>query len=274
MSWLFSRALVAEFSEATSSVGAPSAPLSVMPTQHKFWRNDKTMDASQLSRFGLTCAVLTDDLGEALLTWFRADSRVRTYPLPGMAPALTASALGSGAKWHESSVKYDLDSSSWRTHHCLWDEALPWSSVTLPNWGMTRNGFVYQHPTAERPISATDSGLWPTPTVCGNYNRPYPGKQSGFGLATAVRTWPTPVASMSKGSSPASLTRKSGADRSNDRLDHAVMASDGGQLNPTWVEWLMGWPSGWTDLKPLETAKFHEWQRQHSPYLQATERAA
>src|SRR5690606_17836136 len=106
MSWLFSRALVAEFSAATSWDGAPSAPLSVMPTQHKFWRNDKTMDASQLSRFGLTCAVLTEDLGAALLTWFRADSRVRTYPLPGMAPALMASALDCGAKWHESSVKY------------------------------------------------------------------------------------------------------------------------------------------------------------------------
>ena len=28
-----------------------------------------------------------------------------------------------------------------------------------------------------------------------------------------------------------------------------------GQLNPTWVEWLMGWPLGWTDLKPLEMGK-------------------
>jgi DNA (cytosine-5)-methyltransferase 1 len=28
-----------------------------------------------------------------------------------------------------------------------------------------------------------------------------------------------------------------------------------GALNPTWVEWLMGWPLGWTDLKPLETDK-------------------
>ena len=26
-----------------------------------------------------------------------------------------------------------------------------------------------------------------------------------------------------------------------------------GQLNPTWVEWLMGYPSGWTDLNHLET---------------------
>jgi DNA (cytosine-5)-methyltransferase 1 len=36
-----------------------------------------------------------------------------------------------------------------------------------------------------------------------------------------------------------------------------------GQLNPTWVEWLMAWPLGWTDLKPLETDKFRSWQQQH-----------
>lgn len=75
---------------------------------------------------------------------------------------------------------------------------------------------------------------------------------------------PTPVASMSKGSSPNALQRRSGASRSKDRLDHAVMSLHGGQLNPTWVEWLMGWPLGWTDLKPLGMDRFREWQRQHS----------
>jgi hypothetical protein len=55
MSWLFSQALGAEYSEATCSAGVPSAQLNVMPTQHPFWRNDKMMDASSLSRFGLTC---------------------------------------------------------------------------------------------------------------------------------------------------------------------------------------------------------------------------
>jgi len=48
MSWLFSQALVAEYSAATSSAGEPSAPLSVMPTPHRFWRNDKPMDCSRL----------------------------------------------------------------------------------------------------------------------------------------------------------------------------------------------------------------------------------
>jgi DNA (cytosine-5)-methyltransferase 1 len=37
-----------------------------------------------------------------------------------------------------------------------------------------------------------------------------------------------------------------------------------GPLNPEWVEWLMGWPLGWTDLKPLAMDKFREWQQQHS----------
>ena len=127
-----------------------------------------------------------------------------------------------------------------------------------------RDGAVYLRPTQGLLINVIASGLWPTPTVCGNNNKPGSGK-SGTGLATAAKSWPTPVASMSKGSSPAALTRKSGKDRSGDRLDHAVMASDGGQLNPEWVEWLMGWPQGWTELKPLEMAKFHEWRQAHSP---------
>jgi hypothetical protein len=241
MSWLFSQALVAEYSAATCWDGAPSAPLSVMPTPHKFWRNDKPMEPSQLSRFGLTCAVLTDDRGEALLTWFRAGFPARTYPLPGLAPALMASAPGFGEKWHESSVRFDRDSSSWRTHRCLWDEALPWSSVTLPRWGSMVDGLVYLHPTAARPMTGIAPG-W------------------------LGETFPTPSVAMGKGSSEGALTRVDGRSRLRNRLDYWV-ERDGksGRLNPDFVEWVMGWPIGWTALEPLAMARFHEWQQQHSP---------
>jgi len=37
----------------------------------------------------------------------------------------------------------------------------------------------------------------------------------------------------------------------------------GGSLNPNWVEWLMGWPIGWTDLKQSETDKFQQWLHSH-----------
>ncbi len=243
MSWLFSQALVADYSAANCWDGAPSVPLSVMPTPHKFWRNDKPMDCSRLSLFGLTCAVLTVDHGEALLTWFREDSLARTSRLPGTGWVSRVLAPAYGGKWQELPMRYDHVTLSWRTHHCLWEEDLPWFSVTLPKWGMTLGGVLWERLTSEPHTSETGSGsLQKTP----------------------ARKWPTPVASMSKGSSPAALTRKSGADRSNDRLDHAVMALDGGHLNPEWVEWLMGWPIGWTDLKPLATDRFQSWLREHS----------
>lgn len=123
------------------------------------------------------------------------------------------------------------------------------------------------------PKLSAEVKMWPTPTVCGNYNRPGASATSGMGLATAVKMWPTPCASASKGSSPAALIRKDGKNRSGDRLDHAVMSLHNGQLNPEWTEWLMGWPIGHTGLRPLGTGKFLEFMQQHSPSLPVTKAA-
>lgn len=49
-----------------------------------------------------------------------------------------------------------------------------------------------------------------------------------------------------------------------EELEKDPKATHGGALNPPWVEWLMGWPIGWTDLKPLETDRFQSWLQQHS----------
>jgi hypothetical protein len=40
----------------------------------------------------------------------------------------------------------------------------------------------------------------------------------------------------------------------------------GGLLNPRWVEWLMGWPIGWTCYVPLETDRFRQWRDSHGGY--------
>jgi DNA (cytosine-5)-methyltransferase 1 len=42
------------------------------------------------------------------------------------------------------------------------------------------------------------------------------------------------------------------ANRNKSNLEEVVAGEVGdatGKLNPTWVEWLMGYPEGWTDLK-------------------------
>ena len=67
-------------------------------------------------------------------------------------------------------------------------------------------------------------------------------------LRMAVHLWPTPKAS------------------ENDRNTPTLAAQVGGSLNPTWVEWLMGWPLGWTDLKPLAMGKSPFAPQQHSNY--------
>ena len=34
-----------------------------------------------------------------------------------------------------------------------------------------------------------------------------------------------------------------------------------GRPNPAIHEWLMGWPEGWSDIRPLETDKYRLWQQ-------------
>ena len=75
MSWHFSQALVAEFSADTSLAGELSAPSSGNPTQLAYLSHGKTTEFSRLSRFGMTCRLLTDDRGEALLTSYLAAFR-------------------------------------------------------------------------------------------------------------------------------------------------------------------------------------------------------
>lgn len=84
MSWLYSRALVAEYSVENYSDGEQFAPLNVMLTPQRFWRNDKMMDCLKPSLFGLTLRHLTADHGEAVLMSFLAAFPVRTLaPLGG-----------------------------------------------------------------------------------------------------------------------------------------------------------------------------------------------
>jgi hypothetical protein len=68
-------------------------------------------------------------------------------------------------------------------------------------------------------------------------------------LEQAVK-WPTPQAADSQGS-------HGGGQMSSLRTEI------GGKLNPRWVEWLMGYPIGWTSLEALAMDKYLEWWRLH-----------
>ena len=61
-------------------------------------------------------------------------------------------------------------------------------------------------------------------------------------LSMTVKNFPTPMAADSVAS----------ATQHQDSLGKRARIT-GGKLNPNWVEWLMGYPVGWTDLKDSET---------------------
>jgi hypothetical protein len=116
-------------------------------------------------------------------------------------------------------------------------------------------------------VKMVQNNIWTTPcsrdwkghTITTNH-------PDGFNksLANDVLKFPTPQASdcRDKGnmSNPAIQRRAENGKQLNLSM---VVHPTSGQLNPTWVEWLMGWPLGWTDLKPLETDKSHCVQQQH-----------
>lgn len=106
---------------------------------------------------------------------------------------------------------------------------------------------------------------WPTPqasdykransSLATCLHRQSHGKQIGLPETVRLRMLPTPTCQDSK---------NNGSPSQQNRNSKPLNAAIGGALNPQWVEWLMGWPIGWTDLEPLEMDKFHWWQQLHS----------
>jgi hypothetical protein len=245
MSWLYSQALVAAFSEATCSDGEQSAQLSVMPTARRFWRSDKPMECSRFSQFGRTLNLLTASRGAELLISYLAAFPVRTSASPETMTESKASAAGCGARWRESFARFDRDSSGWKTaQRSLLGDSESFSA-TWPVSGSMQSGVCYQQPPPVLIIFASGSGCSPL---------------------VPARSYATPTASMHKGWSP-----NHNRAESDDRLDYTIerearAAGQSGRLNPAWVEWLIGWPIGWTGLQPLETDKFREWRLLHSAF--------
>ena len=134
----------------------------------------------------------------------------------------------------------------------------------------------------------TAAALWPTPTVTGNYNHPGSGPKAGMGLATAAKLYPTPTqfdatcgdikgkeyngqtqhamkliqaaklyptpttgAGLCGGTGNYQQLKALEADGTISTEERRSMAAgNGGQLNPEWVEAMMGFPIGWTASGP------------------------
>lgn len=198
------------------------------------------------------------------LTLFPADSHASRSVVPGNGEARRMT-VTSGLRCLELSKKSGplgslekmlLESSTWNSTRCF----LTWKGRA------TKQGrLLFQLAVSMPRTEETVSPLWHTPNVPngGRVNPPEmsptgkmpDGKKRQVGLEHQVRMverglWMTPTANDAKNSSlpPSQIKRK--------QLTSQIMKAEAGQpgqLNPEWVEWLMGFPIGWTDLNVSET---------------------
>jgi len=257
MSWLFSRVLVEEFLEENSLGGGQSAPLNGNNTPPAYLCNDKTMGSFRLSRYGMTLEPLTETLGEELLTWFRGDSLAKTsVPPTTTEKGLTEKDQGFGLNSSASLAKLSPDGSWLKTPPISEPRVLDEFSKTWPSSGMMLRGECFRLKTVEPITSGNECGLLPTPTTMANQLADSMMKHKGCReLKEFLRKLPTPTAHNAK---------EAGYPAEGNRNTPTLGWVVGGKIPPTLTEWMMGWPIGWSDLKPLEMDKFQSWQQQHS----------
>jgi hypothetical protein len=193
----------------------------------------------------------------------------KTSAMPAEALVLQVSGAVYGSIMPVLLARYDRSSSSWKTsERCFIEGWMPFLEA-WPRSGMMLSGTAYQLPTLAHTTDATGSGLLPTPRAIDGRSAGTGTKDAtitrraassfGLNLAETVQAqvrglWPTPNANDNRDrgnlSSPCVQRR---ARIGKQLMLSQVVSDQSGALNPPWVEWLMGFPDGWTDLSSSET---------------------
>lgn len=257
-----------EYSPTSSSATNPSLPSSGTPTAAESCASEPQTDGFRgctCTRETFGCSIHPNTPAEWIAS--QRDFLVRILAAQERAQGSMERGAASTAKSSGQLTLFGLDSCSSKTVHRSGQGDGTSSSPTL--WRVDTPGAMEYLPRlmSAHLTSGIGGGVlrnWPTPTVeaahrladqDSTYWQARITKRLDYAVTAVMRKYPTPTATASKGSSPAALTRKDGKNRATDRLDNAIMASDGGQLNPTWVEWLMCWPLGHTASAHWATAK-------------------
>lgn len=212
------------------------------------------------------------------LTASSVDSRARTSVFPASGKGSKESDPACGQSMPGSFAFYDRETSSWR----MFQQSLPLFAdadglshlrqqdeftATWPKSGMCLNGIAYRRPRLVQTISAGVTSWLPTPRAeeRGQYQRDRGQKGKERPTLTGIaKGWtPTPAATDWKGIfNPETVKRRALESTRGVRLpEHASrLEGNSGKLNPEWVEWLMGFPIGWTDLGDSATPLSHKSQ--------------
>ena len=279
MSWLYWPVVVEACLGANCSDGEQFVTSKTIPTQSKSSRQESETGSSTTPQSGTMLERSTGIPG--LDMWISSlqvshashsasqekDSEEKTDEIYGQIP--------SG-----SFVRYDRVSHCWRTFQrsFLLDTLEPFSE-SWPRAGTTCVGIAFQRQPSALRTREIDYGLWPTPRA--NERGDYQYDQGDhtkprLTLQGLAKKFPTPTSSMmtyqdmedarTSGTKRKLIPTPVSSNWKNRETSHHsrdLQKFIGGTLNPNWVEWLMGYPIGWTALEPLEMARFQLWLEQH-----------
>ena len=263
MAWLYVPGLEALNSELNESSLTSETWLSwrakpsPLPTWSKRWKRVHWLQ--RLS--GLTCEPSrADDFAEKWILSQPDSHASLSHTLADFKEQKMSATFGP--MFQGSSAKLDPQSLCWKTSQVSLVSQERLSLRTWPKWGLIVRGELY---ALQKPVLLTKERdslryAWPTPTAqdAGKATKKLRTEHQN-NLTAIVHSFPTPTARDSKGGyTSESLTRKDGKSRAFDSLPNAAIGGLGtdqrpGHLNPEWVEWLMGWPIGWTESEPVET---------------------
>ncbi len=187
-----------------------------------------------------------------------AGSPARTSALQAAAQAWRESAAVFSSRYSGLSANAARPSSFWKMSRPLGPVAENEWSKNWPRSGMTVDGTCYPLTTWERRTKENAGSCWPTPVADDSVNR-VQGKWNSRGepkLSAAVMLFPPPTTNVGGCSGAVQMwatptTRNTV--RSSVFQDGRTLSpreQTGGMLNPTWVEWLMAYPLGWTVCEP------------------------
>ena len=238
MSYIYLQEREAGFLEECCSDIPQFALWKLNPIAEKSCCNGSETESCHDSQFGTTCEPSTASHGEAELMSSAADFHAKTLAAQEKAQALEGPGADCGEKWRVSFTKWDRVTCSWKIAHCLPLAGLDEFLETWPKWGMMQNGECFHPECLERIIPENVSSFLPTPVA----------SESKDGMSKAGR-----LAELYKGDRVARCLGKSWTERS--LMDYNTRICP----NPSWQEWRMMWPIGWTELKPLGMDKMQEW---------------
>lgn len=226
-----------------SSATQPYAPLKSSHIANKCSERGNETESCQTSRSLVTSGNLMGDLGEEKLTSSQVDFRVRMYQQQtDKAKGSTGPDPDFGKKWPESFAKLGPDSCLWKTSQISLFGGWESFSETWPRWGIMQDGECWEIQTSAEITTGRESGFLPTASA----------KDGPGHYVATIR-----------------CAEKRIADQKQTHwIHHALLFYNSSKAwaNARFSEWMMNFPDRWTDLKPLETDKFQQWQQQHSAF--------